>query len=362
MQKLKVTMVDFVIEHVRKEEDFKAAFDLAFSVFAPQSLSDGYTENKYFLWAEDPFFRYENIVLAKYQGKLAGLIRIVPRTLCKGDKTLSVAGISSVCILPALRGKGLSIQLMDYTLDFCKKSGYDVSVLFARRSADYYYTRFGFHGISTYSQIYVKKPKKLNVSNSYSFADGDLIFLEIYAQAYDRTYGNCFGKLQRTPEYWKFLLSSLSYKPYCYNKVIKFNMRAIGYIIWDLNKVLEIATIENVVGEEFILFLMENIGILTSDSLQFEILPQHTMVKQLYGLDVTFQSRECIFGGHMLKVLNEENVRLKLNHHSSTFGVKEKNTFLSHARTCDLLGVSYPTLLNNSSSLIPFDIGSIDHF
>jgi len=355
-------MVDFVVEHVRSEEDYKAAFNLAFSIFAPQSLLDNYKANKIFLWKEDPSFRYENIVVAKYKGKLAGLIRIVPRILFKGDKTLSVAGISSVCILPEFRGKSFSLQLMDYTLDYCKNSGYDLSVLFARRAADYFYTRFGFHGISSYSHIYVKKPKQLNTSDSYSFADWDLSLLEICAQAYDRTYENCFGKFQRSPEYWKFLFSSLSYKSYYKTKVIKFNGSVIGYIIWDLNKVLEIATTEDIIGKEFILFLMENLEILNGDSLQFEMLPQHKMIKQLYGLDITFQSRECIFGGHMLKVLNEEIVSLKLNHRSSTFGIKERNVFLSHSRTCDLLGVCYPSLLKYSDSLIPFDINSIDHF
>ena len=62
------------------------------------------------------------------------------------------------------------------------------------------------------------------------------------------------------------------------------------------------------------------------------------------------------------KVLNEENVRLKLNHPSSDFGLKNRKDFLSHAETCELLRVSYPTLLNNGDSLIPFDISSIDHF
>ena len=107
---------------------------------------------------------------------------------------------------------------------------------------------------------------------------------------------------------------------------------------------------------------MGNLEISTDDSLQFELLPQHSLVKQLYGLDITFQSRECVFGGHMLKVLNEENLRLKLNHPSSAIGARDRNKFLSHAETCDLLGVSHPTFLGNSDSLVPFDISSIDHF
>jgi GNAT superfamily N-acetyltransferase len=355
-------MLDFTIEHVSTEHDYMAAFNLALSVFSPQNSSIDYGANKFFTWDEDPYFKYENILLAKYKGIPAGLIRIVPRELFRVDKVFSVAGISSVCLLPEYRGKGLSVILMDEALRYCKGLGYDISLLFARRNADYYYTRFGFHGISSYSQISVKKPQQLNVPNRYSFADGDLNLLEIYAQAYDKTYANCFGKFQRTPEYWKFLFVSLSYKPHCHNRIIKFNGRAIGYIISDSKKILEIATTEDIFGKEFILFLMENLEISTGDSLQFEMLPQHSMVKQLYGLDVTFQSRGCIFGGHMLKVINEENVRLKLNPPSLDFGLKNRKDILSHAETCDLLRVTYPTLQSNSDSLIPFDISSIDHF
>lgn len=356
-------MVDFVIEHVRREEDYKAAFNLALSVFAPQSSSGEYRDNKFFSWTEDPFFRYENIVLAKYEGIPAGLIRIVPRTLCKGDKTLSVAGISSVCLLPELRGKGLSIDLMDYTLDYCKKSGYDLSVLFARRAADYYYTRFGFHGISSYSRVIVKKPNKISFTTGYELANWDFNLLEIYSKAYERTYANCFGKFQRTLEYWKFLLISLSYKQDCNNKIIKYNGKAIGYVIWDSTKVLEVATTEDMQVVDFILFIMDSMNILSEDSLQLEISPQHPILAQLYGFDITTQSRECVFGGHMLRILNEDNVRSKLNHGDSSFsGAKNINQFLSHAETCELLGVSHPTLNKKSDAIRPFDIGSIDHF
>ena len=357
------TMREFTIEHICTEPDYTAAFSLALSVFSSQNSSIDYRDNKFFTWDEDPYFKYENILLAKYKGIPAGLIRIVPRELCRGDKVLSVAGISSVCLLPELRGKGLSVTLMKEALRYCKGVGYDISVLFARRNADYYYTRFGFHGISSYSQIHVKKPQRFIVSDRYSFAYGDINLLEIYAQAYEKTYANCFGKFQRTPEYWKFLLNSLSYKPYYHIRIIKFNSRAIGYIIWDSNKVLEIATTEDIIGKEFILFLMGNLEISTDDSLPFEMLPQHSLVKQLYGLDVTFQSRECVFGGHMLKVLNEENLRLKLNHPDSSFGeVTNTKQFLSHAQTCDLLEVSHPTRSKKCDSLRPFDIGTIDHF
>lgn len=264
-------MSEFTIEHVRTEHDYMAAFNLALYVFSSQNSLLEYRDNKFFAWDEDPCFKYENILLAKYKGIIAGLIRIVPRELCRVDKVLSVAGISSVCLLPEYRGKGLSVTLMEEALRYCKGLGYDISVLFARRNADYYYTRFGFHGISSYSQIYVKKPQQLNVSNRYSFADGDSNLLEIYIQAYEKSYANCFGKFQRTPEYWKFLFVSLSFKPHCRNRIINFNGRAIGYIIWDTDKVLEIATTEDIYGKEFILFLIENLEILTSDSLQFEM-------------------------------------------------------------------------------------------
>lgn len=356
-------MSDLIIENVSKEDDYIVAFNLALSVFSPQGSSEEYRDNKFFSWNEDPCFKYENVLIAKYEGIPAGLIRIVPRTLCREDIKLSVAGISSVCLIPELRGKGLSVALMDYTLAYCKGLGYDLSILFARRAVDYYYTRFGFHGISSYSRVIVKKPNKRSVTSGYTFANWDLNLLEIYSQAYETTYAYCFGKFERSLKYWKFLLVSLSRRQDCHYKIIKYNGQAIGYVIWDSTKVLELATIEDQQSEEFILFLMENINLDVEDSLQLEILPQHTILAHLYGFDVTIQSRECVFGGHMIKVLNEDNLRLKLNHSDSSFSsATNLNKFLSHAETCHLLRVSHPTLSKMSDSLRPFDIGSIDHF
>ena len=107
---------------------------------------------------------------------------------------------------------------------------------------------------------------------------------------------------------------------------------------------------------------MENLDISSADSLNFELLPQHMIVNQLYDLDVTFQSRQCIFGGHMVKVLNEENISLKLNNRSSDFETDNKENFLSHSYTCDLLMASYPSIHKNSNTFIPFDISIIDQF
>jgi predicted acetyltransferase len=355
-------MLDFTIENICTQDDYIAAFNLAFSVFSSQNSSIAYKDNKFFIWQEDPYFKFENILLAKYKGTPAGLIRIVPRKIFRIDKILSVAGISSVCLLPKYRGKGLSVVLMYEALRYCKDLGYDISLLFARRNVDYYYLRFGFHGISSYSHIYIKKPLELKVSNRYTFAELDFNFLNIYAEAFERSYANCFGRLHRTKEYWNFLFTSFSFKPNCHFRTIKFNNLAIGYIIWDSNKVLEIAITEDINGKEFVHFLFDNLEISTCDSLQFEMLPQHSMVKQLYGLDVTFQSRECVFGGHMVKVLNVDNIRSILNHPSSAIEIKESDKFLSHAETCALLGVSYPTFLGKTNSLVPFDINSVDQF
>jgi GNAT superfamily N-acetyltransferase len=355
-------MLDFTIENIRTRNDYIVAFNLAFSVFSDQNTSVKYKDNKFFTWEKDPYFKFENILLAKYKGVPAGLIRIVPRKIFRIDKSISVAGISSVCILPQYRGKGLSVKLMDEALRYCKDLEYDVSLLFARRNVDYFYTRFGFHGISSYSHICIKKPQQLTISKGYSLAELDFNFLNIYSEAFERTYANCFGRLHRNMEYWKFLFNSLLFKSNCHFKTIKFKNIAIGYVIWDTNKVLEIAITEDINNKDFIHFLFENLAISTGDSLKFEMLPQHSMVKQFYGLDVTFESRECVFGGHMVKVLNEKNVRCKFNNFSSSIESIVDDKFLSHAETCDLLGVSYPTLVSRSDFLFPFDICSVDHF
>ena len=165
------------------DEDVDAAFRLAVSVFGPSSGIDHYDRYKFSLWRDDPSFALDNFVLARtYEGSVCGLVRIVPRKVFRGEQAFVVAGISSVCLSPQQRGKGISVALMEHALECCRQRGFDFSFLFARRAADHYYTRFGFQGISSYNQLKVRC-SNLDSNSRFEAGPPSEAYIDIYRTA-----------------------------------------------------------------------------------------------------------------------------------------------------------------------------------
>src|SRR5436309_693260 len=129
-------MTNLTVAPARTEDEVQLALKLAVSVFEPASEMNDYPRYKAHLWREDPSFESANLMLARIASEPpCGLVRIVPRTVYRAKEAFSVAGISSVCLEPEKRGKGLSLALMTQTLEHCRERGFDFAFLFARRAA-----------------------------------------------------------------------------------------------------------------------------------------------------------------------------------------------------------------------------------
>ena len=363
-------MDNLVVKPAVSAEEQDMAYRLALRVFKAQTAMEDYAEHKSFVWEADPSFSKENILQACIGDELVGLIRLVPRILCRGEETYSVAGISSVCIAPEWQGKGLSNGLMQQSLEICRSRDYDISFLFARRAADHYYTRFGFYGIASYAKVFIKRPADIQPSKQFSLVAADSSLSLLYQTVYENCYQNCFGRIDRSKTYWKFLLTAISKRKDLRFLTIYFNGTAVGYVLAGETKILEIAVNDSISGIDLIHFLMnENLVPDTDNKLEIEILPQHGLIPSLRNLDIVFQYRECTYGGHMAKILNTESVISKLTKRSPLLakelaGLTDKE-ILSYAETCSLLGVLSPTALDNmngNKNCLPFDICSADHF
>lgn len=363
-------MHKLIVRPAVSSEEQDLAYKLALRVFKVQTHMENYAEHKSFVWEADPTFNRNNILLAYIENELVGLIRLVPRMLYRGGEIFSVAGMSSVCIAPEWQGKGLSNRLMQQSLDICRSRNYDICFLFARRAADHYYTRFGFYGIASYAKVYIKKPVDLQSTKQFSLSPADNFLCGLYQTVYERSYQNCFGRFDRSPAYWKFLLTSISKRKDVSFHTIYFDHKAVGYVMTDETKIVEIAGNDTVSGKELIHFLMnENIVTCPDNTLEIEMLPQHTLISSFGGMDIRFQYRECIYGGHMAKILNTEKLVSQLEKRSPLLAKELKwaldNEILSYAETCSLLGVYSPTALDNrdmKNDCLPFDICSADHF
>ncbi len=348
-------MNGLIVKPVASADEFARAYDIALSVFAENSTIDHYADHKIATWTKDPSFAYQNILLARYAKEYIGLIRIVPRILFRGNLSYRVAGISSVCLLPSFRGKGLSVPLMNQALAYCKERGYDIAFLFARRAADHYYTKFGFHGVASYAKVFIKNNLSSGQNSLFSLADMDTGLVNLYAKAYERSYRDCFGRIERLEAYWQFLLSSIKGRNDCIFKTIFSDGIPIGYLIYNKYKILEIAFDIDVDGKILVNFLLQqDLFDIRINILELEILPQHLLMGCLKNMDITSQLRECNYGGHMLKIINTQKM----------IGIgKPVNDIYNYEETCRMMGIFSPTSISDSQiGALPFDIGYIDQF
>ena len=346
------------------EADVDQAFALALSIFEPQSGMSGYESHKIFLWKSDPSYALENFVLARaVDGSICGLIRIVPRKIFRGAEKFSVAGISSVCLSARYRGNGNSLGLMQYALECCRKREFDFAFLFARRSADNYYTRFGFHGISSYSRISVNHAN-LRIDPKFEVRPSSEAFLELYASAYEKCYAEVFGRVERSSSYWQFLLRRFSASSSEKFETLYFEGMPVGYVVTGAS-VHELAVAHPVGGESLIAFLGQKLTSGMSErNIQFDMSPQHALVGQLSGMDSTLSIRECAFGGHMACILNVESLLERVvRQYPGIYLGGIVGGKLSHVDTCKILGAYAITVAEDPGrKLLPYHMSSLDHF
>jgi len=74
-------------------------------------------------------------------GRIVAYLAIRPKEMYIGQSLLRMAGIAAVCTHPSVRMKGYGRLLFDDTVQFMKKDGYDLSILYGIPN---YYHKFGY--------------------------------------------------------------------------------------------------------------------------------------------------------------------------------------------------------------------------
>ena len=70
------------------------------------------------------------VIAEDRDGTIAGHVGIVDRTIRVGTEQLRVGGIQNVCVLPAWRGWGLSLGMLDSAAAIMRGEGLDAGLLF----------------------------------------------------------------------------------------------------------------------------------------------------------------------------------------------------------------------------------------
>lgn len=360
-------MNEIEVQPASTEHEVQSALELATSVFGDETEIPTYGMYKSHSWLKDPSFEPSRLILAyKSGGGLCGMVRVVPRTIYRGEQAFSVAGISSVCLSKETRGKGLSYDLIKRTLAHCQAQGFDLAVLFARRAADHYYPRFGFRGIASYCQVSVSK-ERLYSSGNLLMKEADSQLNGFYNYVYNKCYGKTFGRIARSPSYWTFLLDRIRFIPALRFSTLWMSGSPAGYVLWSAKAIHEIAFIDDIPMRNLVSLLSLNINLERSDTLTIEITPQHLFVPAAYQIDMTISFRECTYGGHMACILNSQAVFDRLSVRApkaaERFHSLLEHELLSHRDTCRLMGAWSPTETEFfDDHPLAFNISVADHF
>jgi predicted acetyltransferase len=302
-------MPELLIAPAESAAEGDEALRMACEVFSGSGTAANYPDYKAVLWREDPTFAESNVMIARTQaGKLAGVIRIVPRQLHRAGQAIWVAGISSVCVAPAFRGRGYSVPLMEHTLDHCQSRGFALAFLIARRAADHYYTRFGFWGVSSYTRVAIAtsmSPEKTSPAICFPPAKPD--WIDDYRTAYLESYSNSFGWFERDYSYWKYLLKRMNLLPGVKFLSITRNGVPLGYVVKEGMLIREVAILDALPADELVHALVSLVGA-ADPPLQLDIPPEHRLCRKLQGFDASIRFRECSYGGHMLRILDVDRV------------------------------------------------------
>ena len=280
---------------------------LAASVFSTTAVQTSQTlAAKNVDWREPGFLDFDHVVVvAPSPGEVVGLVRLVSRRLFRREQSFSMVGITSVCIAPSHRAKGLSRDLMAASLRQARILGHDVVALIARRAVDRFYPKFDFWSLSSHNRIEIAlhgRPRSRRISVR-PLEPADLSKAKVLREL---AYADCFGRLDRSETLWQFLFA----------KWQRLGLRVlaltcggefVGYAIGDKDSFVEFAANPGVDA-------IDVIDALTPETASLRIsLPMgHPFIRSFDDLEVTMASRHCAHGGYIVRILDVDKVRAQL--------------------------------------------------
>jgi predicted acetyltransferase len=245
----------------------------------------------------------ENVILVKSNNDIIATCFILNKEMYFDGELVPVSFLCNICVSPKFRGNAISEVLMKTAIDLCIFRNKKASFVIATKAVDYYYTKFNFYGISSYSSINVKKNNVfLNKKNSISLVDFKEEDIEDVSVIYTSIYTNLLGSFYRSKEDWKFCIQKA--QQLSINFMAIFERRnIIGFIVYTDNKIKEIA-INN--SEQYVDVLAEVFKATKMESIYLEVSPKHPIVQKLKEFDFTIKNRQCWYGGHMMRIHDDK--------------------------------------------------------
>jgi len=182
---------------VRKDE-FNEALELQAKVFGLQA--------DYFrtLALKDPLFDYENVFVARLDGRVVSHVQVFPKTIRMAGARVWMAGIGGVATDPAQRGKGLASDLLKMSIGSMVRRGMETSILFT--GIHDFYRKLGWETASGINSYKISTEKDLGQAAGYNgrgFTQDDL---RSVSAIYETQNSQRDFSAVRTEEVWKLQL------------------------------------------------------------------------------------------------------------------------------------------------------------
>lgn len=254
----------------------------------------------------EPSIAPRNFILARSdQGELAGVVRVVERQIFVDGVLLECGGVSSVCVAPQWRNQGISFELMKEASQIMKERGMDISVLYARRALDGYYSRFGYYGIGRYVDLEIISKVQADVSlNLVPFKKEDLQFCQ---KCYKDNYDLLSGSVGRSSDVWEFLYGR-NERGIDQSRIYMFHRGndVLGYCVIQEGKMIEMG-----LPSQYFSAVAGRLKFLDVNSIALH--PRHPFSRYCRTRMNTIQKERLAFnGGYMAKIINPESLLRKI--------------------------------------------------
>lgn len=297
-------MINFRLANSTKE--CVEAYNLANRIFSQNPTDKNY---KAILWAKNGNEQPEQLMVAVDGSKIIGLVRMCPSQMIWREEKISICGLTSICIEPNYQGKNLGRGLMEATVEHCDENGLDATFLVARRAVDHFYLKFGFIGASSYPSMTIQEIPEIS-STVISFRDFNLKHSKKYLTHHNHAYRESLRIARHGINFWQYAFERLEFLGLTFQEIWS-DGELIGYVLHGKDYVEEIAFADGV-SEVKILSTMNRLKNTITEKLMLKIPHQHQLVSSLKNCDVIFMSRQCLYGGHMLR-WNRHKKELPIN-------------------------------------------------
>ena len=244
---------------------------------------------------------HRSFTLIKFKKSIVGALILVNRKIWFNDMELSVCGMSFMAKDKDYNDIEISNLLVKTILN--ESESKDISIGFASKKMDNYWYRYGFVGVTNFSEFHFDIDKYFlkNENKDYSYEnveDNDLSKLNFI---YNKTYRSISCSFLRDDLLWRYYFKKHS-ESLNFIKIIH-KSKIIGYFIYKENKIYEFAFLHKI--DRVVVQILKNYFIsLDKKAIIFYLSFKHPLLLFLKNFSHKKYEKYVYEGGHILRINN----------------------------------------------------------